>query len=66
MMTRGMAVWMQAWSNPALVGDCHARALSDTPSSRIEQRMSGSVLPERVQSELVRVLAAMAWAVGRG
>ena len=66
LMARGMTAWMQAWLHLAPLRHRPARLVSDTTSSSIERGMSESVVPESAQPELVRVLAAMAWAVGRG
>lgn len=66
LMAQGITTWMQVWSQSAPLGERCARLSSDTGPKYIERRISERVVPESAQSELVRVMAAMAWAVARG
>lgn len=66
LMAHGITAWMQAWSQWAAVGEGCTGPSSDTKPNHTERCMSERVVPESAQSELVRVMAAMAWAVGRG
>jgi hypothetical protein len=65
LMAQGITAWMQAWSQSAAAGECCARLSPDTRPNHIERCMSKEAVPESAQSELVRVMAAMAWAVAR-
>jgi hypothetical protein len=65
-MAHGITAWMQAWSQWAAVGEGCTRLSPDTRPEYIERCVLERVVPESAQPELVRVMAAMAWAVGRG
>jgi hypothetical protein len=65
-MARGITAWMQAWSQLAAVDDGCTRLSSATGQNGIARRKPELVVPDIVQPELVRVMAAMAWAVARG
>lgn len=60
LMHRGMVSWMQSWSVclPAV-------KRSPRPESKASTELA-KTLPKQVESEVVRVMAEMAWAVSRG
>ena len=66
LMSRGITVCIQTWSQLATADQDRTRLSSDTGPNGIERRMSERIVPDNAQPELVRVLAAMAWAVARG
>jgi hypothetical protein len=65
-MTHGLTAWMQAWSQLAAVDHGCIRLSWDTAQNSIRRGKSELVIPDIVQRELVRVMAAMAWAVAKG